>query len=45
MEFLAGDVWAVLAVWIMDTLSFVTNVELYVTLFVAPVKVADLGTK
>lgn len=32
--FLAGDVWAVLAIWVMETLSFQPNVELYVTLFV-----------
>ena len=32
--FLAGDVWAVLAVRIMETLSFDPNIELYVTLFV-----------
>lgn len=32
--FLCGDLWAVLAVWIMETLSFHPNVELYCTLFV-----------
>ena len=32
--FLCGDLWAVLAVWIMETLPFHPNVELYGTLFV-----------
>lgn len=32
--FLLGDLWAVLAVWIMEKLSFHPNVELYITLFV-----------
>ena len=32
--FLCGDIWAVLAIWIMESLSFHPNVELYVTLFV-----------
>lgn len=32
--FLLGDVWAVLAVWIMETLHFDPNVELYMTLFI-----------
>lgn len=32
--FIAGDIWAVLAVWIMETLSWNPNVELYITLFV-----------
>lgn len=32
--FLCGDVWAVLAIWIMEKLQFHPNVELYGTLFV-----------
>lgn len=32
--FLCGDVWAVLAIWIMESMSFNSNVELYMTLFV-----------
>ena len=32
--FLCGDIWAVLAVWIMETLQFNPDVELYCTLFV-----------
>ena len=32
--FLCGDVWAVLAVWIMEAMPFHPNVELYCTLFV-----------
>ncbi len=32
--FLCGDLWAVLAVWIMETLPLHPNVELYCTLFV-----------
>ena len=32
--FICGDIWAVLAIWIMESLSFHPNVELYVTLFV-----------
>ncbi len=32
--FLAGDVWAVTAIWIMETLSWNPNLELYLTLFV-----------
>lgn len=32
--FLLGDLWAVLAVWIMEKLPFHPNVELYITLFV-----------
>ena len=32
--FLCGDVWAVLAVWIMETLQFNPDVELYCTLFI-----------
>lgn len=31
--FLCGDLWAVLAVWIMESLPFNPNVELYGTLF------------
>lgn len=34
MGFLLGDVWAVIAVWVMETLTWNPNVELYVTLFV-----------
>ena len=30
--FLCGDLWAVLAVWIMETLSFHPNVERYLCL-------------
>ena len=32
--FLCGDVWAVLAVWIMETFQFNPDVELYCTLFI-----------
>lgn len=32
--FLCGDIWAVIAVWIMETMNFNPNVELYGTLFV-----------
>lgn len=32
--FLCGDVWAVLAVWLMEAMPFHPNVELYCTLFV-----------
>lgn len=32
--FLLGDIWAVLAVWIMELLPWNPNVELYITLFV-----------
>lgn len=32
--FLLGDLWAVLAIWIMEKLPFHPNVELYITLFV-----------
>lgn len=32
--FLCGDLWAVLAIWIMELLPFHPNVELYATLFV-----------
>lgn len=32
--FLLGDLWAVLAVWIMEKLPIHPNVELYITLFV-----------
>lgn len=32
--FLCGDLWAVLAVWIMEALPFPPNAELYATLFV-----------
>ncbi len=32
--FLCGDLWAVLAIWIMETLPFNPDVELYCTLFV-----------
>lgn len=32
--FLAGDVWAVTAIFVMEKLSFPPNVELYLTLFV-----------
>lgn len=32
--FIAGDVWAVAAIWIMETLSWNPDVELYLTLFV-----------
>lgn len=31
--FLCGDLWAVLAVWIMESLPFNLDVELYITLF------------
>ncbi len=32
--FLLGDLWAVCAIWIMETMTFHPNVELYLTLFV-----------
>lgn len=32
--FLCGDIWAVIAVWVMETLNWNPDVELYVTLFV-----------
>lgn len=32
--FLLGDLWAVLAVWIMEVMPFHPNLELYCTLFV-----------
>ena len=32
--FLLGDLWAVLAVWLMEKLTFNPNIELYGTLFV-----------
>lgn len=32
--FLAGDIWAVIAIWIMEKLSFHPDVELYLTLFI-----------
>lgn len=32
--FLLGDLWAVIAIWVMETLQFNPNVELYLTLFV-----------
>ena len=32
--FLLGDLWAYIAVWVMETLQWNPNVELYVTLFV-----------
>lgn len=32
--FLLGDLWTVLAIWIMEKLAFHPNVELYITLFV-----------
>ena len=34
LGFLAGDAWAVLALWIMDKLSWNENLELFCTLFV-----------
>lgn len=34
LGFIAGDIWAVLAVFIMEKLSLSPNVELYATLFV-----------
>lgn len=34
LGFLLGDLWAVIAIWIMETLQFNLNVELYLTLFV-----------
>lgn len=32
--FLLGDIWALLAVWVMETLSWNPNAELYLTLFI-----------
>ena len=32
--FLLGDIWAVIAIWIMETLSWNPNAELYTTLFI-----------
>lgn len=32
--FLLGDIWALAVVWIMETLQWNPNVELYVTLFI-----------
>lgn len=32
--FIAGDVWAVIVIWIMEMLSWNPNLELYLTLFV-----------
>lgn len=32
--FILGDIWAVTAIWIMETLQWNPNVELYITLFV-----------
>ena len=32
--FLLGDIWAVTAVWMMETLNWNPDVELYVTLFI-----------
>lgn len=32
--FVLGDIWAVIAVWLMETATFHPNVELYITLFV-----------
>lgn len=32
--FLLGDLWAVIAIWVMETLQFNPNVELYLTLFI-----------
>lgn len=32
--FLLGDIWAVIALWIMERAPFHPNVELYITLFV-----------
>lgn len=34
MGFLCGDIWAVIAVWVMETMQFNPEVELYITLFV-----------
>lgn len=31
--FLLGDLWAIIAIWVMETLQFNPNVELYLTLF------------
>lgn len=32
--FLLGDLWAVIAIWLMETANFNPNVELFITLFV-----------
>ncbi len=34
MGFLLGDLWAYIAVWVMETLQWNPNVELYATLFI-----------
>lgn len=34
MGFLMGDIWAFTAVWVMETLQWNPNVELYLTLFI-----------
>ena len=34
LGFLCGDIWAVIAIYVMEKLSFNPNVELYCTLFV-----------
>lgn len=32
--FLLGDIWAFLAIWVMETLQWYPNIELYLTLFI-----------
>ena len=34
MGFLLGDLWAYIAVWVMETWQWNPNVELYATLFI-----------
>ena len=34
MAFVFGDIWAVIAIWLMEITQFNPNVELYITLFI-----------